>query len=236
MLVGAALVVDRASLFDDAFVSFRYAEHAAAGHGFVWNLGERVQGYTNVLWTAAIAAGVAGTGRSAVDVALVLGAASWLALLAAVATASAALTRRPDGSLPAVPLALVLVATERAIAAFGTSGMETALAAALVVGMGRVLIERPTPRTGALAGALGIAATLTRPDLSLVYVVGGAVLLTEAVRDRRFGPVVAYAGPFAVWGSGRGGPSASTASCCPTRSTPSRGAAPGGARACGTWD
>ncbi len=38
--------------FDDAFISFRYAEHLAQGHGLVWNIGEApLEGYTNFLWT-----------------------------------------------------------------------------------------------------------------------------------------------------------------------------------------
>src|SRR5690349_496948 len=39
-----------AVLFDDAFISFRYAKNIAAGHGFVFNPGERVEGATNFLW------------------------------------------------------------------------------------------------------------------------------------------------------------------------------------------
>ena len=37
---------------DDAFISFRYARNLAQGHGLVFNVGERVEGYTNFLWTA----------------------------------------------------------------------------------------------------------------------------------------------------------------------------------------
>jgi arabinofuranosyltransferase len=40
------------SLFDDAMISMRYAKHLADGDGLVWNVGgERVEGYTNLLWT-----------------------------------------------------------------------------------------------------------------------------------------------------------------------------------------
>lgn len=36
---------------DDAFITFRYAEHLAGGHGIVWNVGEApVEGYTNFLF------------------------------------------------------------------------------------------------------------------------------------------------------------------------------------------
>jgi len=37
------------SLFDDAMISMRYAWNFAHGHGLVWNPGEYVQGYTNLL-------------------------------------------------------------------------------------------------------------------------------------------------------------------------------------------
>ncbi len=43
-------------LFDDAMISMRYAFNLAHGHGLVWNVGERVEGYTNPLWTIIMAA------------------------------------------------------------------------------------------------------------------------------------------------------------------------------------
>ena len=46
-----ALAWGRRFVVDDAFISFRYAEHLAMGHGLVWNPGEHVEGYTNFLWT-----------------------------------------------------------------------------------------------------------------------------------------------------------------------------------------
>ena len=43
-------------LGDDAMISMRYARHLADGLGLVWNpSGERVEGYTNFLWTIYIA-------------------------------------------------------------------------------------------------------------------------------------------------------------------------------------
>jgi arabinofuranosyltransferase len=40
---------------DDAFISFRYAENLVQGHGLVFNIGEWVEGYTNLLWTLMMA-------------------------------------------------------------------------------------------------------------------------------------------------------------------------------------
>jgi arabinofuranosyltransferase len=43
--------------FDDTFISFRYAEHLAAGHGLVWNIdGPHTEGYTNFLFILLLAA------------------------------------------------------------------------------------------------------------------------------------------------------------------------------------
>jgi len=39
------------SLFDDAMISMRYAWNFSHGNGLVWNLGERVEGYTNFFMT-----------------------------------------------------------------------------------------------------------------------------------------------------------------------------------------
>ena len=43
---------------DDAFISFRYARNLSEGLGLVFNAGERVEGYTNFLWTLWTAAGL----------------------------------------------------------------------------------------------------------------------------------------------------------------------------------
>jgi arabinofuranosyltransferase len=42
-------------LFDDAMISMRYAWTLAHGHGLVWNEGESIQGYTNLLMTMLMA-------------------------------------------------------------------------------------------------------------------------------------------------------------------------------------
>jgi arabinofuranosyltransferase len=41
----------RRFMMDDAFISFRYARNLVEGSGLVFNPGERIEGYTNFLWT-----------------------------------------------------------------------------------------------------------------------------------------------------------------------------------------
>jgi len=51
-------IVSYTGVFEDAFISFRYANNLAAGHGLVFNIGEHVWGYSNFLWTVILALGV----------------------------------------------------------------------------------------------------------------------------------------------------------------------------------
>ena len=61
-IVAAAVLLPHAHLFDfvtdDAFISFRYARNLALHGQLVFNLGERVEGYTNFLWTVILALGI----------------------------------------------------------------------------------------------------------------------------------------------------------------------------------
>jgi arabinofuranosyltransferase len=44
--------------YEDAYITFRYAAQFVAGHGLVYNVGERVMGFTSPLWTLWTALGV----------------------------------------------------------------------------------------------------------------------------------------------------------------------------------
>lgn len=50
-VASVVLAVKRFIILDDAYISLRFAEMALQGHGLVYNIGERVEGYTNFLWT-----------------------------------------------------------------------------------------------------------------------------------------------------------------------------------------
>ena len=53
--VGVLLFTYTEPLIDDAFITFRYAENIAAGNGFVYNTGERVQGTSTPLFAMLLA-------------------------------------------------------------------------------------------------------------------------------------------------------------------------------------
>lgn len=49
------VIVQRGWLSDDAFISLRSVDHLVAGRGLVFNVGERVQSFTNPLWVLLLA-------------------------------------------------------------------------------------------------------------------------------------------------------------------------------------
>jgi arabinofuranosyltransferase len=165
-------------LIDDAFISFRYAQSLAEGQGLVFNPGERVEGYSNLLWVLILAVGMRLGGDPAVW-SQALGIAAGLGTLVIVFRAAARETP--------VPLALAapaFLATNRTFCAWSTGGLETSLFTFLsVLGVSRLGAARP--RALLWAGiALGLAA-LTRPEGVLVAAVVGLALVLEAWRELR---------------------------------------------------
>ncbi len=113
---------------DDAFISYRYAGHLAQGFGLVYNIGERVEGYSNFLWVIALAV----ASRVLPFLTLpVIGAAG--TLLAAVAAVVLVARTRLDEHWPATGLvAGLLLAAHAGFVAWSTAGLETVPFAALL--------------------------------------------------------------------------------------------------------
>lgn len=51
VVLGLAYAYLNQFIQDDAYISFRYAENYANGLGMIFNIGDKVEGYTNFLWT-----------------------------------------------------------------------------------------------------------------------------------------------------------------------------------------
>lgn len=167
---GLAQALGRSWLSDDSFISFRYAAHLVEGRGLVYNAGEYVEGYTNLLWTLLNAGAMAlGWGPEASSRAL--GIAFWLALVAVLALRS----WRRATTWPPLPLAALLVLLMEDFQTWATGGLETSMFAFLATGS--LLLVGPggsSPRRPLLAG-LGLAAAIaTRPDGAIFAAVGVA--------------------------------------------------------------
>ncbi|WP_437692482.1 hypothetical protein [Sorangium sp. So ce176] len=119
-LVGALRVAS--FTIDDAYISFRYAENLANGNGLVYNVGERVEGYTNFLWTVLLA-GAVKLGATPPAAAKVLGVAC--ACGALVPTYLLSRRLRAFSNLPC--LATWLLATSILFSGYAVFGLETPL-------------------------------------------------------------------------------------------------------------
>ncbi|HZI18073.1 MAG TPA: hypothetical protein VEY09_05700 [Pyrinomonadaceae bacterium] len=113
---------------DDALISLRYARRLVQGHGLTWNDGERVEGYSNLLWVL-LSAGLGWLGLDLVEAVRLLGYGCGGATLAALAYAHR--PRDLRGSLPLVA-ALLFVALSAPFAVWTVGGMEQPLVAALL--------------------------------------------------------------------------------------------------------
>jgi len=191
--------ISLAWLSDDGFISFRYAEHLVGGRGLVYNTGEYVEGYTNLLWTLLLAAAMA-LGIPPESASKALGIAFWLGLAVVLAWRS----WRPGAPPPFVPLAAALVLLIQDYQTWATGGLETSLFALLSVG-GLLLVTRAGAgtRSLAIAGVVLAAAVATRPDGVIFAAVGVAGVWwvnAEAAPRRRLILAAAVALPLTVAG------------------------------------
>jgi hypothetical protein len=214
-LVGLGLwkAYERATCFDDAYISLRYAENFVAGKGLVWNEGEYVEGYTNFLWVMLVSLFLWLTPAEAPLIAVLGSMLSFALNLFVVWRISLKIAPPFAQKAFAFPLAVALLAVQSTFTDYGTTGMETAFAS-LMVNLGVLaLIWEDSPRATFWAGFCWIMATLTRPDHALFYAVGSAVVFGVWVlptwRARKRGlraiwregllPMVTYAAPFLIW-------------------------------------
>ncbi len=156
-----------AFIIDDAYITFRYAHNLAAGKGLVFNPGDPVLGTTTPLW-AVILAIFKMLGMEITQAARFLG----LFSIAGLVLIVQALAAR---SLPLVVSSALgfCLALHPDTPFIANSGMETAFSMVLVYG-GLLLILQG--RYG-MAGLVGGAAFLTRPDGALIVLLAAGLAL-----------------------------------------------------------
>jgi hypothetical protein len=212
VVAGTALAAARFWTCDDAFISFRYADNLVRAHGLVFNVGERVEGYTNLAWTLWAALGLR-LGVAAETWAGAWGIACYAATLALLAHRGWAIARAgaapgTAGAMWPLPAAALLGAIHREWTLFATSGLETS-AFTLLAFAGYLMVcpveapggpgepgGRARPRRLAAAGLVLALASLTRPDGVVFAFVCGVWIL--AGRDLR-GALALASGFAALW-------------------------------------
>lgn len=149
---------------DDAYITFRYAQHFAHGHGFVWNIGAQpVEGFTSFLHVVVLA------GCEVVGISLPVAA----KILGVAATLLIAVCFLCVGSLNIVTtLATIIFLIAPASALHSVSGLETmpyALALVACVLCAPGIGREDTPLTYRNFCLLGLLAGLLRPEGVLFF-------------------------------------------------------------------
>ncbi len=184
---------------DDAYISFRYAHNLVEGRGLVFNPGERVEGYTNFLWTIVIAPFV-WLDLDPSPIAVGLGVLFGLGILWLVFRFAGVASL----GNPVIPtIAAFCLALDGSFALWAVSGMETSMFTFLILAaLTSYVWEWRRGKPGLLSGALLALAAMTRPEGVLVL---GVVVVHQAlarlITERRLlteGDVVRW-GAFAVF-------------------------------------
>jgi hypothetical protein len=196
LVLAVSLILHRSSvvdgqrfffLVDDAMSSMRYAKNFAEGRGLVFNVGERVEGYTNFLWVIVMAAiHRAGAGPALAPMWLM--ALSW-GLVALTAWLVVDLVRANGMGPVWAACAGLLVACDRNTLTWAASGLETSALVAAATTCAWA-IARGKTRTFALALML---VPLLRADGLVLGVALGAAFLFHR-REWRAARALAPAG------------------------------------------
>jgi len=147
---------------DDAYISFQYAKNLIAGHGLVFNIGERVEGFTNLLWTLLIAAGMS-LGYSAEQFCWGLSLFSSGALLFFSAIVARVYFQR--GNKWIASFVAIFILSSNSFVFWTVSGLEQALFSVFVTACFVCFLKSRSY----LMLVSGILATLSRPEGVLFY-------------------------------------------------------------------
>lgn len=182
---------------DDAYISFRYGHNLVSGFGLVYNMGERVEGFSNFLWTV-ISAGVIGARLPIGQGMMTLG------TLFSVGTIwlTWSFVYEKTKKLGLALLAAGLLAVDGSFALWSVSGMETAMFTFLVF-LGAVLFVRyRTERKVYLAVMIFFLASLTRLEgviffaITLGWWLGWSILVDRTIPKRWLFCLIAFIGLF----------------------------------------
>lgn len=190
-----ALVVWKAWMCDDAFISLRTVDHFVHGRGLRWNLDERVQAYTHPLWVLVLSVPYALTREpylTTLAVSIVL-----------TALYLVSLWRLHGDSNGSLLTALLVLCASKPFLEFSTSGLENCLVHLLISLTWWRAWGPPTRRVFLHTCLLAGLAALTRIDTALL--VAPAVLLhahrarAETSPGRLLRTALAGATPLVAW-------------------------------------
>jgi arabinofuranosyltransferase len=180
-------------IMDDAYISFRFAENLSRGAGLVFNIGERVEGYTNFLWILILSA-FHKLGASTPLTAQILGTLAAVLVIPIVYVAGVRIIGL--GRFLALGPCFA-VAASASIAMWSGSGLETTCYMTLfTLALTVMLVDLEKDRILPVSGLLFGLAYLTRPEGAGMFAVACALALL--LRLGRFRTLLKITAGFAV--------------------------------------
>lgn len=160
---------------DDSFITYRYVKNFTDGHGLVFNIGEKVEGYTCFLWVMLLA-GVKSIGFNYISASQVLGIISAIITLLFTYLISSRIFTKEKGTafnLVFTLSAAAMLAANGSFAYWAVSGMETGLFACLITLGVYLYLRELNDNSGAmpLSSLVFLFAALTRPEGNLIFAV-----------------------------------------------------------------
>ncbi|MBN2803478.1 MAG: hypothetical protein JXR91_10310 [Deltaproteobacteria bacterium] len=151
---------------DDSFIFFRYANNIVTGHGPVFNINERVEGFTSPLWLALL------TLCQFAHIEILHGA-TLLGTFFTIATFLSVLYFKGLYTHPLLRISCGLfILVQPWVMFWATSGMETFLFTFLIVAtFSRFFVEREKGGSHYLSGVMAGLTFLSRPDAVIMIVV-----------------------------------------------------------------
>lgn len=176
---------------DDSFISLRYVWRLLHGHGLTWTDGERVEGYSDLLWVLLVAGGGLFS-KDLIGISRAIGVGA--TALTVLAMAAAYRPRRPLDAIPPLAGGLAMTLTSPVVA-WSIGGLEQPLLGALIAWATITayrLADAPGDRRAATrVGVLLGLACLTRPDAPIFVATTCAGLLVADGFQRRTWTVAA---------------------------------------------
>ena len=176
--------VRRFCLFDDAMISMRYAKNFVHGAGLVWNPGgERIEGFTNPLWTLYMAF-LHLLPVAPEKISLLVQLTGALCLLGTVLFARRIAAALVPGSRLAQYTAVILTAFYAPLANWCVQGMEVSVLALLATAGVWLVVRNGECVPRSLYYLLGVG-TLVRIDFAVIYAATLAVVIAVDPGNRR---------------------------------------------------
>jgi arabinofuranosyltransferase len=148
---------------DDAYIVLKYVQNFLDGNGLVWNIGERVEGYSTFLWVVLIGM----LGYCGIDLVI---ASRALGILFALATILLFFNSKKVG----YPWGALLLSTNSCFALWALGGLETiAFSFFVLLGCLFFLKKNQNLKNSFLVGVIFSLAAMTRPEGILFFALTG---------------------------------------------------------------